>query len=108
MEAFGRTSPNSRREADFRSHRNNIGHDQLATEAYLKERSNLRLLKSGQVVGRTTYFWSFIQEGGVSKRPVNAILSTNFEPMAKFPSGFTYFEIPGKSDMTGVLRLICY
>lgn len=93
----------------FNRHAWMIGHDQLANESYLKERSNLMLLKSGQIVGRTPYFWSYIQEGGASKRPVHATLSDRFEPLGAFPLGNSFFEVPGQHDMTGVLMIrACY
>jgi hypothetical protein len=93
----------------FQRHKWSLGFDQLADQSLLKERSNLFVLKTGQVVGRTPYFWSYIQEGGVSKRPVNATLSTHYEVGNNFPDGATIFEIPQVFDMKGVFVLqYCY
>lgn len=84
-----------------------LGHDQIANESYLQERSNLALLSSGSVVGRMPFFWKFVQEGEVSQSPsiANATLASSFEGGVSFPQGKTVFEIPTKSDMMAVLSI---
>ena len=91
---------------NFKSHNWSLGHDQLANNSYLHELSNLAMLNSGQIVGRTPYFWSYIQEGAVSRRPVQATLTKGFTAAKELMSGDTRFDIPGHPSMNGVLEIV--
>lgn len=92
------------------NHAWSLGHDQVANESYLQERSNLALLSSGRVVGRMPFFWKHIQEGEVSNSPstANATPASTYEGggTGTFPRGKTVFEIPTKSDMMAVLSIV--
>jgi hypothetical protein len=77
----------------------------LADDTYLSNEANLKLTRSGQVVGKMPYFHMFI-DANTQATPANYVtLSTSFVATGNFPSGASDFPGPGMED--GIFNLDC-
>ena len=93
----------------FGRHTYTIGDNPIANESYLQDLSNLAILDTGQIVGRTPYFWDYTHQGRVARRPDDVTLSFRYEPGIRFPNGRSILTIPELSpdggDFNGTIEL---
>ena len=90
----------------FGRHAYTIGDNPIANQSYLQDMSNLAILDTGQIVGRTPYFWDYTHPGKVALRPSDVVASFRYEPDTRFPEGRSVVEIPGHGgDFNGTIEL---
>lgn len=75
-------------------------------ETYLTGEANLRLTRSGQIVGMTPYFHMFWGLGQVGEVPFYVTFSRAFTPEGEFPNGLNEFDVEGPME-DGRFKLTC-
>lgn len=77
----------------------------LADSSYLASDANLRIDRTGRIVGKAPFFTHFVGPGETAKMPMYVEYSYRHEPEGKYPGGLSWFS--SQSWQQNYFRLMC-